>query len=170
MAAGPLPPPFGATGAVMTRRILVDPEDPLARHKTLNYWGRRIEHARALERGDDEVLCVTPDGTVCEATRFNLFLVEGGRLRTPGTDGPLLPGVMRRVVLDRAPLLGLDSAEERVSWKSLKRADEAFLTNSVRGILPIARLLGAELPAPGPVTRQLWCEILPWLENGGTTP
>ena len=49
-------------------------------------------------------------------------------------------------------------------------AGEAFLTSSVRGMLPIARLMNAELPAPGPVTRRLWNDILPWLESGGTTP
>ena len=49
-------------------------------------------------------------------------------------------------------------------------AGEAFLTSSVRGMLPIARLLNSDLPSPGPVTRQLWNDILPWLESGGTTP
>ena len=49
-------------------------------------------------------------------------------------------------------------------------ADEAFLTSSLRGMLPIARLLDRELPAPGPMTRRLWAEILPWLESGGTIP
>ena len=45
--------------------------------------------------------------------------------------------------------------------------DEAFMTNSLWGMLPIARLMDRELPAPGPVTRQLWSDILPWLELGG---
>jgi branched-chain amino acid aminotransferase/4-amino-4-deoxychorismate lyase len=54
--------------------------------------------------------------------------------------------------------------------ESLAGADEAFLTNSVRGMLPIARLINAELPAPGPVTRRLWSDIVSWLKRGGTTP
>ena len=46
MTAGPLPPATRAGGARIVRSILADPDDPLARHKTLNYWRRRIEQAR----------------------------------------------------------------------------------------------------------------------------
>jgi branched-subunit amino acid aminotransferase/4-amino-4-deoxychorismate lyase len=170
MAAGPLPPSQLAPGAIVARCILVDPSDPLARHKTLNYWRKRIAHSQAVEQGTDDVLCLTPKGDVCEATRSNIFLVKGRRLLTPGTDGPLLAGIMRRLVLDRGSRLGLEVLEGRVSWESLAGADEAFLTNSVRGMLSISRLLTADLPAPGPVTRQLWGDVVSWLEGGGTTP
>ena len=135
----------------------------------------RTEHrvltaARAVEEGADEVLCVTPEGLACEGTRSNIFLIAGRRLITPGADGPLLAGILRRVVLDRAARLGLEAVEGPVSMESLGAAGEAFLTNSVRGMLPIARLLGVDLPAPGPLTQQLWSDILPWLESGGTAP
>jgi branched-chain amino acid aminotransferase len=167
MTAGPLPPPMRAGGARVVRTILADPDDPLARHKTLNYWGRRIEQARADAEGADDVLCVTPDGLVCEGTRSNIFLVHGGRLITPGTDGPLLDGVMRRVVIERARVEGIPVVEGAVRLDAIGSADEAFLTNSVRSILPVARLLHAELPVPGSVTRRLWDRVLSWLEAGG---
>jgi branched-subunit amino acid aminotransferase/4-amino-4-deoxychorismate lyase len=170
MAAGPLPPPSWARSAIIEESILVDPADPLARHKTLNHWRRRIEYSRAVESGADEVLCLTPDGTVCEACRFNIFLVEGQCLLTPGIDGPLLAGIMRRVVLDRARRLGLEVSERRVSRESLAGADEAFLTNAVRGMLPIARLLNVDLPAPGHLTSRLWSDVVAWLEGGGMEP
>ena len=169
MAAGPLPPPLPTPGVRIARSILVDPSDPLARHKTLNYWRLRMAHSRAPEEGADEVLRVTPDGLVCEAARCNVFLVEGSRLITPSTDGPLLPGIMRRVVLEHAPRLGLAVVEGPVTMNSLSTADEAFLTNSVRGMLPVSRLFDLVLPAPGPVTQRLWGAILPSLESGGTT-
>jgi branched-chain amino acid aminotransferase len=168
MTAGPLPAPSEG-GVRIVRSILADPDDPLARHKTLNYWRRRIEQARAAQEGDGEVLCVTPDGHICEGTRSNVFLVRDGRLVTPSTDGPLLNGIMRRVVIEHARRLGIEVIEEPVPLSAIDSADEAFLTNSVRGMLPVVRLLHAELPAPGPVTHQLWGLILPWLNSGGTT-
>lgn len=168
MTAGPLPPPTHG-GARIRRSILADPDDPLARHKTLNYWRRRIEQARAAEEGADEVLCSTPDGRVCEGTRSNLFLVRDGRLITPGTDGPLLDGIMRRVVIEQARAGGLEVVEETVTLSAIGPADEAFLTNSVRGMLPVARLLSVEWPAPGPVTQRLWGRVLAWLNSGGTS-
>ena len=78
---------------------------------------------------------------------------------------------MRRVVLDHAARLrDRGHRGARCRSTSIGSADEAFLTNSVRGMLPVARLLHADLPAPGPVTRRLWDEILPWLESGGIAP
>src|SRR5205814_3568329 len=119
--------------AVLRRSIQVAADDPLTRHKTLNYWRKRIAYTQAVEEGADEVLCVTPDGLVCEGTRSNIFLIKGRRLLTPGADGPLLAGILRRVVLDRAARLGLEVVEGPVSMESLGAAGEAFLTNSVRG-------------------------------------
>jgi branched-chain amino acid aminotransferase len=168
MTAGPLPPPVRESGIVIAQTIQVTDDDLLAKHKTLNYWRKRIAQARAAASGSDDVLCLTPAGFLCETCRANIFLVEGGRLCTPDLDGPLLPGVMRAVVLERACRIGIEVSEAPLPLERVRTADEAFLTSTLRGILPIARLLDRELPAPGTVTRQLWCELLPWLESGGT--
>ncbi len=171
MTAGPLAPTSPHRGVCCIHRsILADPADPLARHKTLNYWRRRIEQERAAAEGADEVVCVTPDGLICEGTRSNLFLVRGGVLITPGIDGPLLDGIMRRVVIERARKMDIEVVEGPVPLGAIDAATEAFLTNSVRGILPVARLLHAGWSAPGLLTRRLWETILPWLRSGGTTP
>jgi len=170
MTVAALPPPLRESGAVVTQVVEVASDDPLAHHKTLNYWRRRIAYSDALEAGSDEVLCITPDGLICEASRSNIFFVEEGRLITPGLDGPVLPGVMRGLVLDRAAQLGLDFEEGPLPPERAASASEAFLTSSVRGVLPIARLLHTDLPAPGPVTQRLWDDILPWLKRGGDNP
>lgn len=171
MTAGPLPPEFpDKRGIRIDRTMLVDPADPLARHKTLNYWRRRIEQERAATEQTDEVLCVTPDGLVCEGTRANIFLVEHGRLLTPGADGPLLAGILRGVAIERARSAGIEVVEGPLPLAAIAGADEAFLTNSLRGIVPIGRMMGTEWPAPGPVTLALRNDIRTWLENGGTAP
>jgi len=167
MTAGPLPPP-PRSGMVITRSIEVAIDDPLARHKTLNYWRKRIAYENALADGSDEVLCVSRAGLVCEGTRSNIFVVVARRLWTPSADGPLLPGIMRRVVLEQAARLGIETVEAPLPLAQLATAEEAFLTNSGRGVAPIAVLLNHPLAAPGPVTSRLWGAILPWLESGGT--
>ena len=165
----PLPPPHPKPGVMVSGSFEVAADDLLARHKTLNYWRRRIAHADATATGADEVLCVTYDGMICEAARSSIFLVEGGRLCTPSLDGPLLPGVMRQVVLEKASEAGLEVEEVSLPVERIRSADEAFLTNSLRGIVPVAQLIGVELQAPGRLTRQLWDCVLPWLERGGYT-
>jgi branched-chain amino acid aminotransferase len=171
MTAGPLPPAVRESGAVIGPTVQIADDDLLARHKTLNYWRKRLAQAQAAEAGYDDALCLTAAGNICETTRANIFLVEGQRLSTPGLDGPLLPGVMRGLVLERAERIGLHIDLGPVPVDRIRTADEAFLTSSLRGMLPIARLLRRELPAPGPVTRRLWDETLTWLLNsGGTAP
>jgi branched-subunit amino acid aminotransferase/4-amino-4-deoxychorismate lyase len=167
MTVGPLPPPHPRPGLIISKSFEVAADDPLARHKTLNYWRRRIAYAEAIVAGTDEILCATHDGCICETSRSNIFLVEGGRLYTPSLDGPLLPGVMRQVVVEKAGESGLKVEEVSLPVERIKRADEAFLTNSLRGVLPVAQLVGVELQAPGRITRQLWDCVLPWLERGG---
>jgi branched-chain amino acid aminotransferase len=170
MTVTPLSRPTRASGAVITLTMQVATDDPLSRHKTLNYWRRRIALAQAKEADCDDVLSVTGDGLICETCRANVFIVDGRCLITPSLDGPLLPGVMREVVLESARRLGIPVEERSLPLEQLSTADEAFMTNSLWGMLAIARLMDRELPTPGPLTRQLWDETLTWLQSGGTTP
>jgi branched-subunit amino acid aminotransferase/4-amino-4-deoxychorismate lyase len=166
MTAGPLPPNREA-GGIITQTCEVTADDCLARHKTLNYWRKRIAQTNAAANGSDDVLCLTPDQLVCETCRANVFLIEKRRLYTPDLGGPLLPGIMRAVVLARARHIGLEAVECPLPIDRIRTTDEAFLTSSLRGMLPIARLLDRELPSPGAVTRQLWSDVSCWLEARG---
>lgn len=170
MRAVPLPPPIRADGAVVESFWEVSYNDPLARHKTLNYWGRRLAYETAQSNGDDETLSRTRDGCIWEGSRTNLFVVLGNIVTTPRPDGPLLPGIMRGLVLERARQIGFEVGEGEYHRGSLTMAHEVFLTNSVRGILPVRRIWSRRLPSPGPVTQRLWDDIRPWLEAGGTPP
>ena len=167
MSAGPLPPSILAGGAIIALSMEFSRSDPLARHKSLNYWGKRVAYERAQEAGDDDVLCLTPDRIICETSRSNIFFVKGERLETPALAGPLLPGIMRGLVIERARLLGLEVAEESLPVERIEAADEAFLTNSVRGIVPVKRLMDFGFPAPGRVTFEIWKNVRAWLESGG---
>jgi branched-subunit amino acid aminotransferase/4-amino-4-deoxychorismate lyase len=167
MSAGPLPHSDLADGAIITRSIEVSRSDPLARHKTLNYWGKRIAMRRAHQAGEDDVLCLTRGRIICETSRSNIFLLKGERLETPALGGPLLPGIMRQVVIERARTLGLEVVEESLPVERIDVADEAFLTNSVRGIVPLERLMDFGFPVPGRVTFEIWNDVRRWLESGG---
>jgi branched-chain amino acid aminotransferase len=168
MSVAPLPVLIRQTGAIVTGSIEVPADGHLARHKTLNYWRNAIAYTRALDAGADEVLCLTHDRLICEASRSNIFFVQDGRLYTPAADGPLLPGIIRQVVLERARTLGIEAVERSLPMEFVASAHEAFLTNSVRGIVPVGRLMDVEFAVPGPVTDRLWNDIVRWLESGGS--
>ncbi len=74
---------------------------------------------------------------------------------------------MRGVVLERAGGSGSTPGGDYLR-SALQQADEVFLTNSVRGIMPVRSWLSREYPAPGPITRRLWEDVLQRLEAGGS--
>jgi branched-subunit amino acid aminotransferase/4-amino-4-deoxychorismate lyase len=173
MRAAPLPPPAPAGGAVVSFAGQTLFADRLARHKTLNYWSRRLAYEEGRARGADEVLFGFRGG-YAEGSRTNLFLIRRTMLITPGLDGPVLPGIMRALVLELAPGLGFLPVvvDSGVSRHQLLGADEVFLTNAVRGIIPVGRILDSLSPrqwsAPGTGTTRLRDAVEDWFQQEGS--
>lgn len=94
-------------------------------------------------------------GRPLSGTRTNLFWSRGTVLRTPRLDRCGVAGVLRDKVLAAAPGLGLAVDDAPGSWDELLQAEEAFVTNSVVGIWPLASLGERRWDAPGPVTRRV---------------
>lgn len=164
-----LPPSVGEAGVVLGPARPAR-GDLLTHHKTLNYWPNRLMYEQARGEGFDECLTISPDGNIWEGSRSNLFVVEGNQLLTPPSSGPVLPGIMRELILEVAARLGLDVQEAPLGlFDRLFRPEEVFLSNSVREIMPVSAWGDARFPAPGPVTRRLWDEVRRRLESGGTT-
>jgi branched-chain amino acid aminotransferase len=168
----------GKTPPPSTIRVALDTwamghDDPLARHKSLNFWSRRLAHQSAVHRGFDETLGLLSQGVYCEGGWSNLFVVVGDQLLTPSLKAPIVPGITRRLVLDLAESLPLASKEvPGIPERQLLDADEVFLTNSVRGIMPVALAAGSdpdrsrEWQAPGPWTLRLQAELADWIDRG----
>jgi len=111
--------------------------------------------SRGWEEGVDEMIVGDAAGRPLSGTRSNLFWVTGGTLRTPALEHCGVAGRMRDKVLAAAAALRVPVEVAAGTWEQLGGADEAFLTNSLIGIWPLARLDGRRWPAPGPVTRSL---------------
>ncbi|WP_147050463.1 chorismate-binding protein [Kocuria flava] len=159
-----VPGPGGPEATVVTAPLGEDPGRPwrlvplelpggLGGHK----WADR----RVLEETPGpwgpvcDPLLVEPDGTLLEAGRASVFVVSGGRVRTPPADGRILPGVQRARVLARLRAEGAEVAEEPVRLAELAAADEVFVTNALRGVRPVGVVDGAGAWAPGPVAVRL---------------
>lgn len=124
--------------------------------------------SREWEEGADEALLGDEAGGPVCGTRSNLFWAAGGVLHTPALERCGVAGLMRHKVLTQARALGLDTrVRDGAGWDELEAADEAFLTNSLVGIWPLARLGLRRWPAPGPLTRRLVERLAHprWAEN-----
>jgi branched-subunit amino acid aminotransferase/4-amino-4-deoxychorismate lyase len=111
---------------------------------------RGMEHPEA---GPGQLVC--DENEALEAGWANLFAVREETLWTPPADGRILPGTARAAVLAIALESGLDAQEQPLRVEDLLSADEAFLTNSIRGIEPAISLDGTPLPGSGPISRRL---------------
>lgn len=109
----------------------------------------------ALDAGADTVLLTDAAANVVEGPGFNVFAVQGGTLVTP-SEG-VLEGVTRRTVLEMAQALGIPVELRALPCGELRRADEAFLSTSGGGVLPVTRVDGQPVGSgtPGPLTRRL---------------
>jgi branched-subunit amino acid aminotransferase/4-amino-4-deoxychorismate lyase len=116
----------------------VDPRDELVRHKSLNYWARRIAHEQAVASGADDALSQAPDGTLWESARATLFLVEGGRWFAPPADGPMLTSIAAGEVERLLSLPGGPGlTRQPVTVERLAAADEVILANAAYGPMSV---------------------------------
>ncbi|MFA4884407.1 MAG: aminotransferase class IV [Desulfotomaculaceae bacterium] len=142
------------------------PQNPIYRHKTLNFAENMLARRWAHSSGYDEGLFENTDGHITEGTVTNLFVFDNGnRLCTPPVKDGLLPGVVRRVVLELARGNGIPAIETSLLPEDLFHIREAFLTNSLLGIMPLVKIEGHTLGdgLPGPLTsfiHRLYMDLL----------
>lgn len=122
--------------------------------KTLAYTDAVAGLIEARRAGADDALFLDSDGHCSEATASNLFVWTGSVLLTPPLSCGALPGVTREAVLELALGVGLKVEERPFGLDELRVAEEVFLTSSLRGLAPVARVGSSPVGhrAPGPRT------------------
>jgi len=139
---------------VVSSRVRRDPASPLVALKTTSRADYVYARLEARAAGADDALFLTLDGHLSEATSANLFLIRGEELATPSLDCAILPGTTRDWILGWARTVGLRPHEGVLRPEDLAAADEAFLSSSVAGIVPVTRFDGEPIATgrPGPWT------------------
>ncbi|MFI1827752.1 aminotransferase class IV [Streptomyces sp. NPDC020412] len=116
--------------------------------KTTSYAENVVALARAAEQGASEALFANTVGQLCEGTGSNVFVVVDGELLTPPVSSGCLAGITRALTVHWA-----GAVETDLPFEVLERAEEVFLTSSLRDVQAVSRVDGRTLPgAPGPVT------------------
>ena len=100
-----------------------------------------------------------------EAGAANIFAVIDGKLATPKLTGTILPGIIRKSVLELAKKkLGMEIEEREISYRELYEPNctEAFCTGTAAVITPIGSVTMEGTikefnnKAPGPITTELY--------------
>jgi len=125
----PLPPPAKGRVCCIALPLPVVSNDWRLRHKSTDRGFYEAALTAAKEHGAYEALFVRDDGLVTEGSFTNLFVERDGTLLTPAASLGLLPGVLRRRLLD----------ERRASEAELTLDDLAggfLIGNATRGLMP----------------------------------
>ena len=125
--------------------------------KSSNLLNNFLAWREARRLGAYEPILLNASDRLTEGASSNLFVVRSNRLLTPPSAEGLLEGVTRRLVLDLALGNGIVAGEEPLRADDLRGADEAFLTSTLKGVLPIRRCDGWPVHhgRPGAVTRRI---------------
>ncbi|WP_393055806.1 aminotransferase class IV [Streptomyces sp. LN549] len=136
------------TTAVITVPWTRNERGALAGLKTTSYAENVVALARAREQGASEALFANTVGRLCEGTGSNVFVVLDGQLHTPPVASGCLAGITRALAVEWT-----GAQETDLPFDVLDRAEEIFLTSTLRDIQAVHRVDGRELPGgPGPVT------------------
>jgi branched-chain amino acid aminotransferase len=94
------------------------------------YINSALARKEANENGYDEAIFLNKFGNVAEGSAENIFLVQDGKLITPGFSEGVLGGITRKSVIKIAADMGIETIERPVERSELYVADEAFLTGT----------------------------------------
>jgi len=125
--------------------------------KSMDYLCFRRAFKEAEGQGFDEAILLNNRGKITEGSRTNVFCIKGGTLYTPAVKYGCLNGITRQIVLQCARQLKIPSRVTIVSPLKLIRSDEAFVTNSLIGVVPLIAVGGRFIGQgkPGPVTKKI---------------
>jgi branched-chain amino acid aminotransferase len=123
-------------------RFRVNESSPLTKVKSTNYLLYALSWEEAKQKGFDEALLFNTKGFAAEGSRTNLFLVKKNSIDTPSLASGCVDGVTRRIVSALAAGSGFKVQEKKLCLKDIYESDEAFLTNSLIGIMPLTKIEG----------------------------
>lgn len=127
---GPLPAPLDAAGPVpvIALPIPLDTGDWRLRHKTSDRWFYDAGLRAARAEGAKEAIFVRDDGLVTEGCFTSVFVERDGVLLTPPLALGLLPGVLRRTLIEEG--------RAREAELTLEDLEEGFfIGNGLRGLM-----------------------------------
>jgi branched-chain amino acid aminotransferase len=147
---------------VNVRRGYADVQDQkLNSHSKLNCITACIQAANA---GADEALMLDPHGFVATCNSTHFFIVRRGELWT-STGQYCIPGITRGVMIRLAREEGIPVFEKAFSLYDVYGADEAFVTGTFAGLVPVREVDGRAIGHPleggkewrgcGPVSEKL---------------
>ena len=131
-----LPQIFYQKGAKVITKIF---SRILPKAKSLCYTESILNLKEAKKRKALEVLLCTERGEILEGITSNFFVVIKNKVFTPPSE-KILEGVTRKIVFEICKKLKIEIKERKIFKKEIKNFDEAFISSTSKGILPVTKI------------------------------
>ena len=95
------------------------------------------------------------NGFITEGAVSNVFCCKDNKIITPPLSENILPGITRKVILEVIQDISLEYEESKIPIESFLEADEIWVTNSTKGIIPIIDLDGKKIGSGNPGEKYL---------------
>lgn len=143
--------------ALSIARIRRNSQSLVQNIKKTDYMESILARREARRNGADDALFLNDRGFVAEGSTNNVFIVNGGVLKTPSLENGILPGITRDAVLDAARRACVAAQETDILPAELLSADEVFITSTMMEIMPVTRIDANTIGNGklGPVTAKL---------------
>ena len=126
---GELPAPFTGPATCAVMRLPIDAGDWRLRHKSSDRGFYDVGLKAAQAAGAQEALFLRDDGLLTEGCFTNLFVPRGDKLLTPPLELGLLPGVLRRSLIEAGRAVEAELTLDDLSGGFL-------IGNALRGLMP----------------------------------
>ena len=131
--------------------------DPAVQDQKINSHSKLnciLASIQATQAGADEGLMLDPHGFVATCNSTHFFIVRKGEVWT-SSGKYCLGGITRGVALEVARDAGIPAIEKDFSLTDVYGADEAFVTGTFAGIVPVREIDGRRLTCRGPMVERL---------------
>jgi branched-chain amino acid aminotransferase len=131
--------------------------DPAVQDQKINSHSKLnciLASIQATQAGADEALMLDPHGFVATCNSTHFFIVRNGEVWT-SSGRYCLGGITRGVTLEIAREAGIPAIEKDFSLTDVYGADEAFVTGTFAGIVPVREVDGRQFTCRGPMVERL---------------
>jgi branched-chain amino acid aminotransferase len=131
--------------------------DPAVQDQKINSHSKLnciLASIQATQASADEALMLDPHGFVATCNSTHFFIVRKGEVWT-SSGKYCLGGITRQLVLEVAREAGIPAVEKDFSLTDVYGADEAFVTGTFAGIVPVREVDGRQLMCRGPMVERL---------------
>ena len=116
----------------------VDQKSEFRRIKTISYAIHAVALNLAKKRKCDDALMLNGKNQVAEISSANIFWVRKNKIYTPPLSAGCLEGITRKILIREAKKSGYQVLEKNCTLATLYKADEVFMTSSLKLIIPIS--------------------------------